>query len=120
MHHTHHLIFPLPWSIHIGFVVISSLLLIFCYIKTKRRYDLYMLIGVLSTLLIDIMIDPPYFYLFAAEEIGLLILTSIDMHKVSKQLEAQRQAEEEKKAAEKSEDADKSADTENNDENSTP
>ena len=118
MHYTHHLIFPLPWPIHIGFVVISSLLLIFCYIKTKRRYDLYMLIGVLSTLLIDIMIVPPYFYIFAAEEFLLLILASIDMHKVSKQLEAQRQAEEEKKAAEDSEESGKT-DTENNDENST-
>ena len=95
MQHTHHLIFPLPMPLHIGFVVISSILLIFCYIKTKRRYDLYMLIGVLSTLLIDVMCEPPYFYIFAAEEIALLVMTTVDMHKTAKEQE-KKKAEAEK------------------------
>ena len=102
---------------HIGFVVISSILLIFCYIKTKRRYDLYMLIGVLSTLLIDVMINPPYFYIFAAEEIILLVLTIIDMHKVAKETEARKataekaKEEAENKETEEAEIKDDTADT---------
>lgn len=84
MHHTHNIIFALPLSVHIGFAAISTVLLLFCYIKSKHKYDLYMLIGVLSTLLIDFLCEPPYIYLLGAEEFILLILTILDMRKTEK------------------------------------
>ena len=80
----HSLIFPLPLSFHVGFVVFSVVMLILCYIKRKYMYELYMLIGVASTMLIYIADSKPIFYILGMEEMILLALTVIDMIKVSK------------------------------------
>lgn len=80
----HSLIFPLPFSFHVGFVVFSVVMLILCYKKRKYMYELYMLIGVASTMLIYIADTKPVFYILGLEEIILLALTVADMIKVSK------------------------------------
>ena len=94
----HSIIFPLPLSIHIGFVILSVILLILCYMKRKYTYELYMLVGIVSTLFIYICKEKSYFYILGLEEIILLILTIVDMAKVSKAL---AEAEKAREAAEK-------------------
>ncbi len=81
----HSIRFPLPFNIHLGFVIISVILLILCYKKRKYTYELYMLIGVASTMLVYITDSKPIFYILGLEEFILLALTIIDMAKVSKE-----------------------------------
>lgn len=95
----HSIIFPLPLSIHIGFVIISVILLILCYKKRKYTYELYMLVGIISTLFVYVCKEKPYFYILGLEEMILLALTIMDMVKVSKAAAAAEKAEQE--AAEK-------------------
>lgn len=80
----HSIIFPLPLSFHIGFVVISVILLILCYKKRRYAYELYMLIGIVSTLFVYIDESKLFFYLLGLEEVILFIMTVADMVKVSK------------------------------------
>ena len=80
----HSIIFPLPLSFHIGFVLISVILLILCYKKRRYAYELYMLIGIVSTLLVYIDESKLFFYLLGLEEVILFIMTVADMVKVSK------------------------------------
>ncbi|MGN0637646.1 MAG: hypothetical protein ACI4J0_04685 [Huintestinicola sp.] len=89
----HSIIFPLPLSIHIGFVVISVILLMLCYKKRKYTYELYMLVGIVSTLFIYVCKEKPYFYILGLEEMILLALTIVDMAKVSKAAAAAEKAE---------------------------
>lgn len=95
----HSIRFPLPFNIHVGFVIFSVIMLILCYKKKKHAYELYMLIGVASTMLIYVSESKPFFYILGLEEIILFALTVADMVKVSKQAKAEessRQAVEEK------------------------
>lgn len=100
----HSIIFPLPLSIHIGFVIISVILLALCYKKRKYTYELYMLVGIISTLFVYVCKEKPYFYILGLEEMILLALTIIDMAKVSKAAAAAEKAE--KEAAEKTAETD--------------
>ncbi|MGN0642324.1 MAG: hypothetical protein ACI4JJ_04190 [Huintestinicola sp.] len=102
---THSIRFPLPFNIHVGFVVISVILLILCYSKKKHLYELLMLIGVASTMLVYVTDTKPLFYILGLEEIILFIMTIIDMHKVSKE-EAMKEKAEEQAADESAEPAD--------------
>ncbi|MGN1089806.1 MAG: hypothetical protein ACI4Q6_05340 [Huintestinicola sp.] len=89
----HSIIFPLPFSIHVGFVIVSVILLILCYIRRKYLYELYMLIGVVSTMFVYVAIESKVtFYILGLEEIILLILTIIEMAKVSKKNEEAEKA----------------------------
>lgn len=92
----HSIKFPLPFNIHVGFVIVSMILLILCYKKRKYAYELYMLIGVASTMLIYIADSKPIFYILGLEEFILLGLTIFDMAKVSKANAAAEKAAEEK------------------------
>lgn len=107
----HSIIFPLPFGIHIGFVIVSVIMLILCYKKRKYSYELYMLVGIVSTLFVYVCKEKPYFYILGLEEIILLGLTIADMVKVSKAAVAAEKAAEADKA---SEEADDSADAEEN------
>ena len=100
----HSIIFPLPLSIHIGFVIISVILLLLCYKKRKFTYELYMLVGIVSTLFVYVCKEKPYFYILGLEEMILLVLTIADMVKVSKAAAAAEKAEQE--AAENSSETD--------------
>ncbi len=80
----HSIRFPLPFNIHVAFVILSVILLILCYMKRKHAYELYMLVGVASTMLIYISESKPFFYILGLEEIILFALTVADMVKVSK------------------------------------
>lgn len=91
----HSIIFPLPLSIHIGFVIVSVILLILCYKKRKYTYELYMLVGIISTLFVYVCKEKPYFYILGLEEMILLALTIIDMAKVSKAAAAAEKAQKE-------------------------
>lgn len=95
----HSIIFPLPLSIHIGFVIVSVILLILCYKKRKFTYELYMLVGIISTMFVYVCKEKPFFYILGLEEMILLALTIVDMVKVSKAA-AEAEKEAEKKAAE--------------------
>ena len=102
----HSIRFPLPLNIHIGFVILSVILLILCYMKRKHAYELYMLIGVASTMLIYVSESKPFFYILGLEEIILFCLTVADMAKVSKaNAAAEKAAEEAKKNIQAEEDA---------------
>lgn len=115
----HSIIFPLPLGIHIGFVIISVILLILCYKKRKYTYELYMLVGIISTLFVYVCKEKPFFYILGLEEMILLALTIIDMAKVSKaaaeaekaQNEAAEKAEENDSEEAVSEESDGSGDT---------
>jgi len=117
----HSIIFPLPFGLHVGFVIFSVIMLILCYKKKKYAYELYLLIGVASTMLVYVTEEKPFFYILGLEEIILFVLTVADMSKVSKKLRAEekaRLAEKEKadKAAQgedKPNDADEAADADN-------
>lgn len=89
----HSIIFPLPLGIHIGFVIVSVILLILCYMKRKYAYELYMLVGIVSTLFIYVCKESPYFYILGLEELILLGLSIADMVKVSKAAAAAEKAE---------------------------
>ena len=80
----HSIIFPLPVGIHVGFVIISVIMLILCYKKRKYTYEIYMLVGKISTMFVYVCKEKPYFYILGLEEIILLVLTIVDMAKVSK------------------------------------
>jgi len=111
----HSIIFPLPFGIHIGFVIISVIMLILCYKKRKYSYELYMLVGIVSTLFVYVCKEKPYFYILGLEEIILLGLTIADMVKVSKAAEAAEKAAEAKNSDDTaSEEAEDSADAEEN------
>lgn len=81
----HSIKFPLPFGIHLGFVIVSVILLILCYAQKKHKYELYMLIGVASTMLVYIADTDPVFYILGLEEIILFIMTVVDMSKVSRE-----------------------------------
>ena len=88
----HSIRFPLPFYIHVGFVIFSVIMLILCYKKKKNAYELYMLIGVASTMLIYVSEAKPFFYILGLEEIILFIMTVVDMVKVSKKAQAEEKA----------------------------
>lgn len=92
----HSIKFPLPFNIHVGFVIVSVILLILCYMRRKYAYELYLLIGVASTMLIYIADSKPIFYILGVEELILLCLVIADMAKVSKEIAAKEKAAEEK------------------------
>lgn len=114
----HSIIFPLPIGIHIGFVIISVILLILCYKKRKYTYELYMLVGIISTMFVYVCKEKPYFYILGLEEIILLVLTIIDMAKVSKAnaaLEKTRNEAAESKSADETETEEKPSEDDNTD-----
>lgn len=108
----HSIIFPLPLSIHIGFVIVSVILLLLCYKKRKYTYELYMLVGIVSTLFIYVCKEKPYFYILGLEEMILLALSIIDMAKVSK---AAAEAEKAAEAAEEKADSEVPDESDGND-----
>lgn len=95
----HSIKFPLPFGIHLGFVIVSVILLILCYSKKKHKYELYMLIGVASTMLVYIADTDPVFYILGLEEIILFIMTVVDMSKVSREERAREKYLKEHQAA---------------------
>ena len=106
----HSIRFPLPFNIHVGFVIFSVIMLILCYKKKKHAYELYMLIGVASTMLIYVSEAKPFFYILGLEEIILFIMTVVDMVKVSKKAQAEEKARLESKS-EAADEADTAEDT---------
>ncbi|GEM_PF-511892 len=77
--------FPLPPAIHVGFVIVSTIILILLYIKQRHRYQLFLLIGICSTLLVYVVAKQKWaFYVLGIEEIALFVLTVIGMHKREK------------------------------------
>lgn len=98
---TENIRFPLPLNVHIGFVIVSIILLILCYISRKRNYELLMIIGIASTLLVYLTNTKPLFYILGLEELVVLVLIIIDMIRISRAESAAEKAS----AAAKSADA---------------
>lgn len=89
----HNIIFPLPTGIHLGFVAISVVILLLCYARRKYAYELYLLIGILSTLLIYLVGDSKAtFYILGLEQVILLVMAIVDMAKVSAKQSATEKA----------------------------
>lgn len=110
-----HLIFPLPLWAHIIFVAVSTLLLIFCYSKKKQKYHLYLIIGIISTLLVYIAHPKIIFYILGIEEFALLGLAVYDQHRYEKQEELrEKQLAEAASAEENSEPDNRSTDIKDN------
>ncbi len=103
--HTHSLLFPLPLPIHIGFVIVATLLMGLCYFKRRRRYELFLIVGIVSTLFVYLTPQPPWFYILGIEEIALFVLAVIDMHKVYKAIDEKEKAKKAKKTETENEDS---------------
>ncbi len=91
------IVFPLPFHIHIIFVAVATLLMIFCYVKLRRKYQLYIIIGLLSTFLVYIARPKIVFYMLGIEEFILLGLAIWDMKKYEKAEKLREKAAKEQK-----------------------
>lgn len=96
-------IFPLPLPLHIGFIVISLIVLGIHFKIRKEKYQLYLMLGILSTLLIYIDHSSWFIALLGLEEIVLFVLAMISMHKYTKKREAEEEAAEAENRSEKTE-----------------
>ncbi|MBP0964506.1 MAG: hypothetical protein J5999_04335 [Oscillospiraceae bacterium] len=97
-------IFPLSLPMHIGFVIISLIVLLVHRRIRKRQYQLYLGLGILSTLLVYVDSSSWYMAVLGMEELVLVVLALISMHKYNKEREAEENARSEK-AEEKSDES---------------
>lgn len=97
-------IFPLSLPMHIGFVIISLIVLLVHRRIRKRQYQLYLGLGIISTLLVYVDSSSWYMAILGIEELVLVILALISMHKYNKEREAEENAKAEK-AEEKSDES---------------
>ena len=96
-----HIEFPLPMWLHILFALLSVSGLIFAYSKLHHKYELYLIIGILSTFLVYLAYpNDIVFYLLGIEEFVILGLAVHDMHRVEKENAAKEKALSEKKQQE--------------------
>lgn len=89
-------IFPLSLPMHIGFVIISLIVLLVHRRIRKRQYQLYLGLGILSTLLVYVDNSSWYMAVLGIEELVLVVLALISMHKYNKEREAEETARAEK------------------------
>lgn len=89
-------IFPLSLPMHIGFVIISLIVLLVHRRIRKRQYQLYLGLGILSTLLVYVDSSSWYMAVLGIEELVLVVLALISMHKYNKEREAEENARAEK------------------------
>lgn len=78
------IIFPMRFSLHVAFALISLVLLLILYRRYKYFYHILLIIGIASTFLIyfcenDLMIN-----ILGVEELVILCWIIVDMVKVSK------------------------------------
>ena len=93
-----HIEFPLPLWLHILFALLSVSGLIFAYSKQHHKYELYLIIGILSTFLVYLAYpNDIIFYILGIEEFVILGLAIHDMHRVEKENAAKEKAALEKK-----------------------
>lgn len=81
---------------HIGFVIISLIVLLVHRRIRKRQYQLYLGLGILSTLLVYVDNSSWYMAVLGIEELVLVVLALISMHKYNKEREAEETARAEK------------------------
>ncbi|MBQ4486727.1 MAG: hypothetical protein II936_06955 [Oscillospiraceae bacterium] len=92
-----HIEFPLPLWLHILFAVLSVAGLAFAYSKQHHKYELYLIIGILSTFLVYLAYpNDIIFYILGVEEFVLMGMAAFDMHKVEKENAAKEKALSEK------------------------
>lgn len=89
---------------HIGFVIISLIVLLVHRRIRKRQYQLYLGLGIISTLLVYVDSSSWYMAILGIEELVLVVLALISMHKYNKEREAEENAKAEK-AEEKSDES---------------
>lgn len=94
------IIFPMRFPVHIGFVVISIILLLILYAKKRYAYHMLMMIGIASTLLVYLCANNILLTVLGVEEFVILILVIAGMVKAGK---AKSAAESEKKPSESKE-----------------
>lgn len=97
-------IFPLSLPLHIGFVIISMIVLLVHRRIRKRQYQLYLGLGIVSTLLVYVDSSSWYMAILGIEELVLVVLALISMHQYNKEREAEENARSEK-AEEKSDES---------------
>lgn len=96
-------IFPLSLPLHIGFVVISVIVLFVHSRIRNRKYQLYLGLGIISTLLVYVDNSSWYLAILGIEELVLVVLALISMHKYNKEREAEEMAKAENANPEKTE-----------------
>ena len=89
-------IFPLSLPMHIGFVIISLIVLLVHRRIRKRQYQLYLGLGIVSTLLVYVDSSSWYMAVLGIEEFVLVVLALISMHKYNKEREAEENSRAEK------------------------
>ena len=95
-----HIEFALPMWLHILFALLSVAGLIFAYSKQHHKYELYLIIGILSTFLVYFAYpNDLIFYILGIEEFVILGLTIHDMRRVEKENAAKQASAQQKKAS---------------------
>lgn len=89
-------IFPLSLPLHIGFVIISMIVLLVHRRIRKKQYQLYLGLGIVSTLLVYVDSSSWYMAILGIEELVLVVLALISMHQYNKEREAEENARSEK------------------------
>lgn len=78
------ILFPIPLSYHIAFVALSFIFLTISFIIKRHSYKLFLLAGVMGTLLVYADDSSTFFFLLGGFEFIILIITIITMRKAQK------------------------------------
>jgi hypothetical protein len=78
------ILFPLPLNIHIIFAAISLVFLTISFIRERYSYKLFLLAGVMGTLLVYADDSTPFFFFLGGLEFTILIITIITMRQAYK------------------------------------
>lgn len=85
-------IFPLPFSVHLVFVIVAFVFFLIQFIRTRYKYQLVMAVAVAMTILLYVKETKLWFYGIGILEFGLLIIAlvaAIAEKKRRKELEAE-------------------------------
>lgn len=85
-------IFPLPFSVHLVFVIVAFVFFLIQFIRTRYKYQLVMAVAVAMTMLLYVKETKLWFYGIGILEFGLLIIAlvaAIAEKKRRKELEAE-------------------------------
>ena len=92
------IIFPMRFSVHVAFAVISLILLLILYKRYKYFYHILLIIGIASTFAVYFCGNDLMLSLLGIEELIILCWIIVDMIKVSrKKLKAEKPVEKQKK-----------------------
>ena len=77
----HGILFPLPLNYHLIYVAVSVIVLIISYIHSRHLYKLFLMSGIVGTLLVYADDSRTFFVLLGSLEFTVLIITIIMMRR---------------------------------------